>query len=206
MTCHKIGHSEATCFVRAKKQESRSDEEKNQDGSKKESHDIIIIQNDEMDPVLSPERTSDGQSMPKIARPIGPVRIKNLLNPGRVPSIPKMRVGRKKTTRQAKKDVLQKVSKDNVAVALSNTPCGMKFGQILPGDAIEAKKELMSMLRNITTRTVRAVNVATETCNYVPIEVQEDAACRALCLTSVTFYGTDTWALLDSGASPNILS
>lgn len=93
-----------------------------------------------------------------------------------------------------------------VYIALSNAPNGMTFVNFIRGDPVEAERDLTSMFRKKTTRPSRNVNVAAEADNPVTIHVPEEAEERYIRLICVKVYRTEAGDLLDSGASPNILS
>lgn len=56
----------------------------------------------------------------------------------------------------------------------------MTFGQLLPGDAMEAKRELKSTLNKKTTRAVLVANFVAEYFRPVTMKVPEDSADRSL--------------------------
>ena len=74
---------------------------------------------------------------------------------------------------------------------LARAPFTPKFGQLIRGDADEAKSEIRRLFSSKIGRSVYA---------------QVGSLPRRLKVVSVLVYGTETQALLDSGAIPNLMS
>lgn len=76
----------------------------------------------------------------------------------------------------------------------SKAPCGLKFGQLLRGDLIEAKKEMNRLFSGAGNRNVGMADGRT---------------CHGRCglkTARVKVYGTDAIGILESGAVPNLSS
>lgn len=97
-----------------------------------------------------------------------------------------------KKKKGSSKELLEYVKKCNLAAELATAPIGLTFGQLLRGDAEDARKDLKKIIRPISSKRP-AINAAT-------------SSPRRLKLVPVKVFGHKTQALFDSGAIPNLIS
>lgn len=83
------------------------------------------------------------------------------------------------------------VGKYDVVSKLANTNFGLTFGQLLRGDVDGATKVMQRLLGKK---------------NMPRGAVVSDLGPRLLRFVQVKVYGTEVWALLDSGAVPDVMS
>lgn len=113
---------------------------------------------------------------------------------------------KKKSSAKAKKKAVSKKTEESFKLVpeyhllrdLENTSCERKFGKRLGEDAERTKKNLSQILSK--TRPSRKANLSQEEGEVV------DASPRVLRIIQGGVHGLDTWALLDTGAVPDILS
>lgn len=82
----------------------------------------------------------------------------------------------------------------------------MTFGQYLRGNYLDDKKKLTSILRKKPTHSVGVSQVSAVSTSLEILVVPNYLAARALRAAKVQVYGTESWFLLYSGSSPNVLS
>lgn len=234
--CGKMGHSQATCWSKRRSQEKKKEPKDQgesrvsflgqDDGSDASSgersaeeregeHGVNVImeaENPEDDCLMALKRGADGQPLPKNHKsgeqgaPIG-----SLLNPetkpveARKPVTPsKKKKSKKKVTKKTSKQKKKDPNTDcpekyDVVSALTSAPSGITFGQLWRGDATSARKELDRIFGKgkLKLGVVADVKGAVE-------ENEEEEKCLAV--TKVSMYGLDVYALMDSGATPNVVS
>jgi len=162
------------------------------------------------EPVATTKRRHDGEEVPKRQKSSSGLAIPNLLNPTELPrpmevEVPKVERKKEKAKETKKKKSARTkkasgglqgftsiVKRYNVMEELSLAPCGLSFGQLLRGDAEDAKKMLKKLLRSDSKLRFMATSIPTEP--------------RRLKLVTATVRGMRIQALLDSGAVPNIIS
>ena len=129
-----------------------------------------------------------------------------LRNPPRLPPLsrlpvpttrsrPPRKTKKKKNKSNPKSKILERTSQYDVAQELTDANSGLTVGQLLRGDAIDAQKEMKKLFKNSTSS--RAVGTIRPSPSGIP---------RVLLVVPVKIFGTEWWALLDTGAVPNIIS
>lgn len=90
------------------------------------------------------------------------------------------------------KEAVNYVQKYDLLAELAMAPSGLTFGQLLRGDADDARKELKRLVKNNARKKIIAGPVVTPA--------------RRLKVVAITVQGFRTQALFDSGAVPNLIS
>lgn len=114
----------------------------------------------------------------------------------KVPS--KKKASRRGTRSESKAALIEKATDYSLVSALASAPTGLSFAQLLRGDAEQAKKDLDKLFSKNGLR----VGVLAEG------ETKESGDKEESCLAvaSIKLYGTETHALMDTGAVPNVVS
>lgn len=171
---------------------------------------VILDKETDVEKIMAFKRAADGQPLPKTPR-MGsqdPMPIRSLLNP--VPAdVEKKSVRKKKTSSQRKMKkkrshprrhsaMIDRPEKYDVISAMTNAPSGLTFGQLWRGDAASAEKDLDRMLGKNKLK----VGVLEEDKNQGNDEQEE----KCLAVASLKDHGLEAYALLDTGATPNVMS
>ena len=205
--CQKWGHSEATCWIKIKPEQARKvtiAEARTESGVEQKlassGHPVgnsagnqvsILTEVCSDDFVAATKRTADGAPLPKQVRAEGDIPVHDLLNPAPRLRVPRNEIGQlrqlprgqrpRRTKNKTKKAGIQEhVGKYNVVAELANAPAGLTFGQLMRGDAEEAKKEIRRLLAGSNTRKSVAASAS-----VTP---------RRLKVVAVRVFGTDVQA------------
>lgn len=164
----------------------------------------VVTESTEDEIVAAAKRNASGEALPKQHRKGSGIPIPPLLNDSQVPLqmqiVPraKARTSEEKTKRKTKTrkpGIPEHVGKYKVLEEPARAPSGLTFGQLIRGDADDAKVEIRKALAK-GARAGRSVIA----------QAEDGAQHRQLKVVTVRMYGTPTQALLDSGAVPNLMS
>ena len=213
--CGRMGHDAASCWARQPRQDVRILENAKSESRTEETHrnnggpgpnsggTVTFVQ--ELDDCVT--ASVDNQGTKRLrgndGNPVGRTRSMGL------PEIPRPdrrevakasppKKAKKITSRKSKqarssvKDLASFVKKYNLLAEFSAAPCGITFGQLLRGDADEARLELRKLIRSTPRNRLFASPVTT--------------APKRLMLIPIKMQGEYIQALLDSGAVPNLMS
>ena len=173
----------------------------------------FVTESTDKEVVAATKRNATGEALPKQARTASGVPIPSLPNPPTSPASKHMDLSKspqlvtrarrqkpkgKRKIRARKAGIPDHVGKYDVLTELSRAPSGLTFGQLIRGDAEEAKVEI----RKVLSKTARAGKSAG---NSVIAQVGS-VHHRRLKVVPVKVYSSITQALLDSGAVPNLMS
>lgn len=146
----------------------------------------------------------EGQAIQKAARATNGIQLTRILNNVDEPMIglltrPKVEKGTKANKKRAahwnmKTNIKEYALKYDFMTVLSNSLSRNTFGNLLRGDAMEAKKELRSLS---TASSGNKVN---------DLAAESSSGRRVLKIVDGKVYGSEENALLDSVAVPNIIS
>ena len=217
--CQKWGHSEATCWIKIKSEQTRKvtiAEVRTESGVEQKlassGHPFgysagnqvsIVTEVCSDDFVAATKSTVDGEPLPKQVRAEGDIPVQDLFNSaprlrvprnetGQLRQLPRGRRLRRRKNKTKRACIQEHVGKYNVVAELANAPAGLTFGVLMRGDADEAKKESRCLLASSNTRKSVAASAS-----VTP---------RRLKVVAVRVFGTDVQAVLDTGAVPNLLS
>lgn len=217
--CGKQGHTESSCWVRnvsastlkGAKSESKSETDKvnyktNNGAGSSNAGPVSIIQVTgrdhpfDMNPVTTTKRGHDGEIISKRMRDndgniVTRIQGVDTHYPQKVSSQTTKAIKKKKNkknSRRSLKEIYSYGKKYDVIQDILDKPSGMTYGQILSGQAEEARKKLRKVFPTSGKGQVLATPAAAEP--------------ERLKLIPVTISGVETQALLDSGAIPNLIS
>ncbi len=216
--CGKMGHHESTCFKKNTPYQGRyptlagsgqtpgkevrilerKPEIINDNNKKKPESTMIVATDSDPEAVVTTKRDQEGNPMSKKQKILDSYRDQDLIMPPKI--TPNLRSKPRKTQKARKnkprkgldfKDILSYVKKYNLSAELAAAPSGLTFGQLLRGDAEEARKDLKKILNS---KSVSRIN---NTVSDSP---------RRLKLVSLRIHGFKVQALFDSGAIPDLIS
>ena len=216
--CSKVGHAEPACWAKARVS-GENDSKKNQGQLEIKKvtfayeHSLVVtegVASSKPEVVAALKRNAQGEPLPKQhhsaadPRPtpsmVGPMEYMpphRQSTPGVLIGVPpkNRRAQRKKTAPKSNKvaRLSSHVGRYSLLTELARAPSGITFGQLVRGDADDAKREMQKLFRSGTRKT----KIAT---------VGDTSFPRRLKLVPVKIYSKEAQALLDSGAIPNLMS
>lgn len=232
--CGKIGHDTDSCWSTKKLGPGENEHTKNQVSLMAESDadqahnqrndksggsgvNVLVEDREEEDEshILAIKRGADGEPKPKSARRSDedPMTIGKLLNPEtsenkKLPTPKRVAKKAKKKTKSVRhkrnKNVSETIQREkyDVVSALTNAQSGLTFGQLWKGDATGARKELQRIIGKGKLKMTVVEEVKTKN----ELNLEEDSDDRYLGVSVIRIHGTKLFALMDSGATPNVFS
>ena len=206
--CSKLGHKATNCWVKL-------DNEVKPSGEAEKSNAVIEIVEDEpqlteklkkdvAEPAIPvsvvEKRGRDGEPVQKAQRTYGVPRARQPVQPRVVADTPmtsptttkKKKSGRARVKKGKVWDLSRRVEKYDLLDEIAQAPTGLKFGQLVRGDALEAQKELKRLLVSRSSRKVATID--------------SSAIPRKLRLVEAQVESRPSLVLFDSGSVPNIMS
>ena len=216
--CSKVGHAEPACWAKARVS-GENDSKKNQGQLEikkvkfADEHSLVVTEgvvSSKPEVVAALKRNAQGEPLPRqhhsaaARRPtpsmVGPMEYMpphRQSTPGSLIGVsPKNRRAQRKKT-APKSNKLARLSRHegrySLLTELARATSGITFGQLVRGDADDAKREMQKLFRSDT----RKKKIAT---------VGDTTFPRRLKLVPVKIYSKEAQALLDSGAIPTLMS